>query len=358
MKPKFVIWMAVVNPYKNLKDKHFWRTAIAQRNMLEIEQLWTPKFEIGPADKVATFGSCFAQHFGKSLRSRGYNWLNTEPAPEGLSREDCRSFNYDAFTCRTGNIYTTSLLNQWVEWALGTASPPKECWEENGRYYDPFRPRIEPDGFVSAEEMFRSRQQATSSFREAIETADVFVFTLGLTESWFNSEHGYEYPMCPGTAAGEFDSDKHTFRNQPYPQVIKSLRTAIESMLSVNSELRFLLTVSPVPLTATKSGQHVLVATTMAKSILRAVAGQSARKPLIDYFPSYEIISSAPFRGTFYEANQRNVSRAGVGFVMDSFFNCLDERPAQVGQSQRTAESHSKEEDVACEEALLEAYGK
>ena len=37
-------------------------------------------------------------------------------------------------------------------------------------------------------------------------------------------------------------------------------------------------------------------------------------------FQSYEIISSFPFRGAFYEPNLRNVSNEGVAFVMRTFF--------------------------------------
>ncbi|WP_428660504.1 GSCFA domain-containing protein [Reyranella sp.] len=40
--------------------------------------------------------------------------------------------------------------------------------------------------------------------------------------------------------------------------------------------VRFLLTVSPVPLKASASQNHVLAATTYSKSVLRAVAGQLA----------------------------------------------------------------------------------
>ena len=351
-----------MNPYQQLPEQSFWKTAIASKNMFDICDLWDPKFQLTQQHKVATFGSCFAQHIGNALQKRGFSWLNTEPAPVGLSQANRKAFNYDVFSSRTGNIYTTSLLKQWTEWALENKTPPAEYWQKNGRYYDPFRPNIEPDGFASLEEMQLSRQQAIKSFRQSIKRSDAFVFTLGLTESWFNSEHGYEYPMCPGTVAGEFNGKKHVFKNQKFSDVLANLTTAVTLMRQANKNLHILLTVSPVPLTATNSGNHVLSATTASKSVLRAVAGQLAEEQtFIDYFPSYEIINSPPFRGTFFESNQRSVNEHGVDHVMNLFFRDLEKKfgAYPTEQSKKTPQANKKSlNDLVCEEELLAAFGK
>jgi len=351
------------NPYKKLDDKSFWRSAVANYHMFDINGLWDPKFNITADHRVSTFGSCFAQHIGRALRKRGYKWFCTEPVPYGLSPENARQYNYNLFSCRTGNIYTTSLLRQWVEWATGQSIPPEEYWLKNDRVYDPFRPNIEPDGFESVEEMRLSRLQTISSFLAVIEKANLFVFTLGLTESWFNKEYGYEYPACPGTIAGKFDDSRHEFRNQEFSAVLQQLNLSLNMMLKINPGLKILLTVSPVPLTATMSGNHVLVATMYSKSILRAVAGQVASKRgFADYFPSYEIINSPAFRGTFFEPNQRSINKVGVDFVMDSFFHCLNSKfgvmstahPKEVLMSIDNIEQ--TDEETVCEEELLAAF--
>lgn len=359
------------NPYSSLPDKAFWKKAVSSKSMFDIADLWDPKFNIGRSQKISTFGSCFAQHIGNALKGRGFNWLITEKSPASLSQANARKFNYGIFSARTGNIYTTSLLRQWTEWALGREEVPDEVWEDGGRYYDPFRPVVEPDGFESIEELKASQSATVASFRAAIEESDIFVFTLGLTESWFNAKHGYEYPMCPGTAAGEYVEDEHEFRNQQFTDVIKNLTAAMELMREANPKLRFILTVSPVPLTATNSGRNVLVATMESKSILRAVAGQLARnRRFVDYFPSYEIINSPIYRGSFFEPNQRSVNPAGVSFVMDHFFAGLE---AAFGSKERAPRSEvdvNRRKDqksggkanttsagVVCEEELLNAFG-
>ena len=314
-----------MHPYENLEEKFFWATAVAKRSMFDISDLWDPRYDIAQETEVATFGSCFAQHIGRALRRNGFNWLITEPAPSGLNKESAHRFNYEVFSARTGNIYTASLLRQWVSWAVGDKAVPSEIWRKDDRFFDPFRPNIEPDGFESEQELLRSREMAVSAFSDALTQSKVLVFTLGLTESWVNRQHGYEYPMCPGTLAGEFDANQHEFVNQDFPFILDTLGETILRVRELNPAIKFLLTVSPVPLTATKSGNHVLVATMESKSVLRAVAGTLRRQhEFVDYFPSYEIINATPFRGTFFEPNQRNVNSAGVDHVMSMFFSCLD----------------------------------
>lgn len=346
-------------PYESLPNKAFWKLAAANLNMFDISEIWDPKFNIEKNQNIVTFGSCFAQHIGNSLKQRGFKWLSTETPPDGLSEENARNFNYNIFSARTGNIYTTTLLQQWTEWALGKNPIPHEVWESNGRYYDPFRPRIEPNGFASPYEVRLSLKQAAISFKESIKNADFFIFTLGLTERWINIELNYEYPICPGVVAGKFNPDKHKFENQQFHQVILALDESIQLMREVSPKLKFILTVSPVPLTATNSNQHILVATMSSKSTLRAVTSQLfISSKYIDYFPSYEIINSPFFKGVFFEPNQRNVSTYGVNFVMENFFKCLDGKFGKNEGQNSLQKGNSKIIDTVCEEELLEAFRK
>jgi hypothetical protein len=285
------------------------------------------------------------------LKEREFNWYIAEKAPNSFSAKSLKAYNYDIFSARVGNIYTTSLLKQWTNWALGLKRLPDEYWVHNERFFDPFRPSIEPDGFKSLDELKASRNEALLAFKKCITNADVFVFTMGLTESWVNSEEDYEYPVCPGTIAGYFDSDIHIFRNQQFEYIRKNLVESMKLMRSVNPHLKFLLTVSPVPLTATNSGKNVIVATMESKSILRAVAGQVAHnQSFVDYFPSYEIINSPVFKGVFFEPNQRSVNPYGVRFVMNAFFEGLNIYSKADNQVNRN--------DVVCEEELLDAFGR
>jgi hypothetical protein len=166
--------------------------------------------------------------------------------------------------------------------------------------------------------------------------------------------------MCPGTVAGEFKEEVHQFVNQQFNSIYKNLIEAVKMMRSANPTLMFLLTVSPVPLTATKTDRHVAVATMASKSILRAVADQlAANRPNVDYFPSYEIINSPVFKGVFFEPNQRSVNPHGVNFVMDNFFKCLTTKYGDdVKAHKLSRHGESETSDEFCEEELLDAFGK
>lgn len=350
-----------MNPYKNLPTEAFWRPAVAVIPPRQINKLWKPKFKLNKTQAIATAGSCFAQHISKALLSHGYAWLNGESAPNGLSPESQRTFNYGIFSFRTGNIYTAASLRQWLEWALTDKAVSDEIWTDNDRFFDPFRPAIEPHGFYNRDELLASRNVTLDAIRSVFEQSQYFIFTLGLTEAWLNTENNSIYPMCPGTVAGQFDAKRHRLINYTHQQTQRDLRESFRLIKTINPNIKFLLTVSPVPLTATASKKHVLVATTYSKSTLRSVAGEMANtRPDTDYFPSYELITSVPFRGLFFEENLRNVTQEGIDFVMTSFFSCLGDKPPAHRQKPTLAPAQTITTNACppnnCEEVLLDAF--
>ena len=364
------------HPYENLPEDRYWRTAVGNRGPFQIEGLWKPKFRIRKRTTIVTAGSCFAQHFSRALVARGYRWHDAEPAPEMMTEAARKDFHYGTFSFRTGNIYTTRMLRQWISWAVGETQPPEILWEKDGRFYDPFRPGVEPGGFDTDAEAYASRAVTVAAVRSAIEAADVFVFTLGLTEAWEDIETGAEFAVCPGTIAGQFDESKHRFVNHGYSFTSKESRRATKLARQVNPNLKFLLTVSPVPLTATASEQHVLTATSYSKSVLRAVAGTAAEAGRAnDYFPSYEIITHPAFRGMFYQTNQRSVDPHGVDFVMSHFFrdqeaafsktvsktgpygvNVEQKMVEREDESDLPAAENLTEDELRCEEEIYDAF--
>nr|WP_276583487.1 GSCFA domain-containing protein [Pseudomonas sp. RIT-PI-S] len=340
-----------------MPPRAFWRSAVADQPAMNIGELWQPAFAIDPKDAIVTAGSCFAQHIGRALVERGMHWLDAEPAPAELSPAACKAHHYGVFSFRTGNLYTPAMLRQWLEWALGAKAVPEEVWHQGGRCFDPFRPAIAPDGFASEDALRADRARTLAAIGDAVRRAKVFVFTLGLTEAWVDRHSGLFYPLCPGTVRGTFNPQVHEFHNFGFANTYREMTAALALMRSVNPGLRLLLTVSPVPLTATATGQHALVATTYSKSVLRAVAGELCEShPNVDYFPSYEIITGTPFKGAFYQPNQREVTAEGVAFVMRQFFAGLD--ATQAFSSTPTPGNRLPSEDLACEDALLDYYAK
>ncbi|MBN8632476.1 MAG: GSCFA domain-containing protein [Rhodobacterales bacterium] len=358
------------HPYETLPEDRFWRTAVADRDALEIAGLWKPRYQIGRRTGIVTAGSCFAQHFAKALVARRYRWLDFEPGPAGLSAQQRKDYHYGTFSFRTGNIYTPKMLRQWLTWALTDTPVPGEVWEKDGRFYDPFRPGVEPGGFVSPEELYASRRETLAAIAAAVRGANVLVFTMGLTEAWVNKVTGVEYAVCPGTVAGDFDAEAHGFVNHGFAALMADMVASLRLIVRANRRLGILLTVSPVPLTATASGTHVLTATCHSKSLLRAVASELvAAHPRVDYFPSYEIITHPAYRGRFFAPNLRSVLPEGVDHVMTQFFRDQAAAFGSAGAAPPTAPPApppdpvepvepelTEAEELRCEEEILAAF--
>jgi hypothetical protein len=356
------------HPYSSIPPHQRWGAAMVQPAPTDVDPVVEMPFRITREDRIATAGSCFAQHIGRHLAQRGFHSLLTEMAhpivPDGLAA----SMQYGVYTARYGNVYTVRQALQLFQRAYGSFVPREEPWTDGeGHWFDPFRPAIQPGGFESREELEVDRAQHLGAVRLMFETADVLVFTLGLTETWFSQDDGAVFPVCPGVSGGSFDASRHAFVNVGVEEVVSDLREFLSLARSVRPGLRVILTVSPVPLAATAEPRHVWTSTTYSKSVLRVAAEVVAREPLTAYFPSYEIVTAPSNRGAYYDEDLRTVRNPGVEHVMRVFFRHLagEELPAGVGvhdadlEARRRARAelqHAREAvDVICEENALDS---
>lgn len=311
--------MTRISPYQGIDARAFWRTGLAEADYPPPD-IYRPKWALRKTDRIVTAGSCFAQHVGRALRRNGFNVLDGEPLPADFPPAEATAHGYAMYSARYGNIYTTRQLRQLLDEAWEGAPDFDRVWERNGRFHDALRPNVDPQGLPDTASVLKARESHLARVREVFSAADVFIFTLGLTEAWMHKATGQVYATAPGTVAGAFDEAIHGFVNFRAAEVRADLLAALGRLKRLNPDLRVLLTVSPVPLTATASGQHVLTATTYSKSVLRAVAGEiQADFPEVDYFPSYEIVTSTRAGQSFFDENLRSVTEAGVARVMAVF---------------------------------------
>jgi len=350
------------HPYRTLPDSAYWRRAVAAQGAA-VDPVVGDFPLISRTDKVATAGSCFAQHVARHLAGSGFNYLVTEQAHPILEPQAARDAGYGLYTARYGNIYTTLQLVQLVDRAYGQFEPAEDVWvgPDGKSVVDPFRPTVQPGGFASEAEMLADRAQHLGHVRQALETLDVMVFTLGLTEGWVSAIDGAAFPLCPGVAGGIFDPARHTFRNLRTAEVRTQIGEFVDKLRALNPNARLILTVSPVPLAATASGNHVLPATIYSKSALRAAA-QEAAEDLdgVFYFPSYEIITGPQARGRFFADDLREVTEDGVEHVMRVFLRhaaglevSAPGEPATMAEDSFTADM-AKWVETMCDEAMLD----
>lgn len=348
------------NPYSDLPKSAFWKTGVAQENPYNIEGIYKKKFNISPSTKIATAGSCFAQHISRHLKKNGYNILDVEQPPPGLPENMRQSFGYSMYSARYGNIYTVRQLLQLAQEVLGEWTPRNYIWEKNGRYFDALRPAVEPEGLDSAEEVIEHRDYHISRVKYLFKALDLFIFTLGLTEMWVHKESGTVYPTAPGTLAGKFDEDVFEFKNPSFGLINKDMSDFVQVLRRIRGgkSFKMILTVSPVPLTATASGRHALTSTIYSKSTLRSIAGLWADKAYVDYFPSFEIVTNPRMHSTAFADNLRSVRDETVEVVMKHFFSEHPTLRAYSPDYSLIGTPQKNFDDIQCEEALMEAFQK
>ena len=316
-----------------------------------------PKFLIGPSDKVATMGSCFAQPISRHLLKRGLSYFVTEAGDSALGEHERLARNFGVFSARYGNVYTVRQAVQLFDRAFGHFVPSEKVWKLGDGFVDPYRPQIEPEPWPTIELVEASREEHLEPVRRLFLESDVLVFTLGLTETFMSNIDGSVFPVAPGVSGGYFDSQKYSFVNFSVSEVTDDLRTFIAKVREVNPAIRFVLTVSPVPLIATYEPRHVLVSTTISKAILRVAAHEvSTSMDHVEYFPSYEIISGSALGSRYFDTDLRQVRQVGVDHVMRVFErHFLGSGDAQPTTSVHDARDVSNQHVVCDEELIMKA---
>jgi hypothetical protein len=308
----------MTNPVSALPNTSFWRRSVSGLGPEDVDPVTEVPFRITRSDRVATAGSCFAQHISRTLVAEGFSYLVTEPKPMTPVAAD---EGYGVFPARFANLYTVRQLLQLFHRAYGLFEPRDEGWQRHdGRWIDPFRPRVQADGFATAADVALDRESHLGAVRRMFEECDIFVFTLGLTEAWVSTHDGAVFPLAPGVLSTVGEPGDYAFRNSEVSEMTADLITFVDSLRRVNPGVRIILTVSPVPLIATFEPRHVLVSTTYSKAALRVVADAVSRaRPNVAYFPSYEIITGPQAGARYYEPDLREVRPEGVAHVMSIF---------------------------------------
>ncbi|MCC5975801.1 MAG: GSCFA domain-containing protein [Rubellimicrobium sp.] len=353
------------HPYASLPTEAFWKTGVVKTDRAAFPDLYRPTVMIGPRTAIATAGSCFAQHIARALRAAGCSVLDAEPAPAVMPDAVAQAHGYRLFSVRTGNIYTARFLREFLEDCASGHVDPRLVCTRGGRFVDALRPGVEPAGLGTAAEVILHREYHLERSARMLAAAEVLVFTPGLTEAWLDRETGRVLPLCPGVAGGRFDPACHVLVEFTTAEVLDDLRAIRAILQRFRPGMRMILTVSPVPLTATASGRHVLEATVGAKSVLRAAVGQFVTETAgADYFPSYEFVTHPATGGPWFAPNLRSVSVEGVARVMQVFLAAHGITPAEQALmpgpelDEEPSLSEVSEDPPVCDELLLQAFGR
>jgi hypothetical protein len=255
-------------------------------------------------------GSCFARNIEKYLVKFGCRVPVNEfelPASERLSPKPNHALT----------LFTPPLFSQMIEWVEKIYTRDRkvtagdcEQWlfrYPDGSVLDLGLAAIKP---VSAQRAIERRQEIFDLYTN-IFAAQCVMMTPGLVEAWFDQRHGIYTNSAPIKSGALLDEKRYSFRVLDYEDCYQSLVRTIDLIRKHNHAVKFLITVSPVPLRYTFTDKDIIVANSFSKSVLRAVCEQLVtNSPDIDYFPSFETVNFSTRQ--VWQKDRRHVSDAVV----------------------------------------------
>ena len=279
-----------------------------------------PKFPLREDDVFFCIGSCFARNIEEHLIYRGI-------AVESKSI---------AFEKRTGrpnayvNKFTTgSILNE-LRWSLaGEPFPASSLVETDEGWRDL---QLAPSAVPLPLDDARARRVMVTEYFRRIRSATVVVITLGLIEAWYDAQARVMLNAAPSLAQTRRSPGRFRLHVTDYAENLAALR-AVYDLLAAHAApgVRIVVTVSPVPMRESFTGQDVLVANTYSKSVLRVAADDSARdRANVQYYPSYEAVTVSNRALTYSGADDLHVLDAAVDTITGDFlrtYGVTRERP-------------------------------
>lgn len=239
---------------------------------------------------ITAFGSCFASEVTKFLQAAGYRVFGDKAS------------NLDAHVVRSGEgIVNSAALRQQFEWAFHDQGPKSSVWHDR-------------DGaFAGATEDMKE------TTRQIFAETDVFIFTLGLSEVWYDKSTGDIFWKAIPKAV--FDPDKHGFKVLTVEENKTNLRSVLQIIREYRPSATVVITLSPVPLAATFRPVSCITANCVSKASLRVAIDELMREFVDDrnlyYFPSYEIVTA--FLEDAYGVDLRHPRPETIDFVMQTF---------------------------------------
>ena len=237
---------------------------------------------------ITAFGSCFAENISNYLHAKEYNILG-------------KNLDLGAHIIRFGEgIVNSFAILQQLEWALADKAMPEDLW------------------FSKDKEVATASNEIKELTKEILLKTEVFIFTLGLSEVWFDNNSGEA--LWRAVPLHLFDPKRHVFRQTTVSENASNIKRIIELIQEKRPEAKIIFTLSPIPLMATFRPIPCLIANSVSKGTLRCALDEvlrNANYPNVFYFPSYELVLSNGSNP--YQDDNRHVKPGIIQGVMRIF---------------------------------------
>ena len=240
-----------------------------------------PGFSLTKGTSIFTLGSCFS----RSVEERMQDFLLPTrslavPSSERPGRQN-----------GILNEYNPGTMCQRLEYAARGASFGDLCIAPEG---DGFLDLLLPEYVTpSTKDRLLGRRAEVDLVYSALYACEAIIITFDLVEAWYDKAAGLYLNRIPPPPVLLADRDRFELHILEVDETQRLFERMVDALEAVGVS-KIILTVSPVPLEATYSGRDCAMANVFSKSVLVVCATSlSHRHPNIEYFPGYEIVTSA-----------------------------------------------------------------
>ncbi|MDH5230297.1 MAG: GSCFA domain-containing protein [Gammaproteobacteria bacterium] len=197
--------------------------------------------------KVVTFGSCFAGNIARVLREKGV----------------------DAVNITIGEYVNSTYANKcFVDWVVGNSITDS-----------------------NEKRMQELLDQEQGYYKQKLREAEVIIITVGVAPCFFEKKTGVFVMPRASQINLKALSQLYINRNTTVLENVENLSHIVSILRQINSSVKIVVTLSPVPLAVTFERESVIEADCVSKSILRvAVDELVTQNSSVIYWPSFEIV--------------------------------------------------------------------
>lgn len=247
-----------------------------------------PSFEVGYDTPLLVIGSCFAMNIGQHLEESLFD-VTVNPCgvvynPMSIARTlslviDGQKIDESDLFCRDGMYHSWDFHS-----SMSSVDPKKAVEKING---------------------------SIAEAHEQIQRSRVVILTFGSTRYYSLADSGRVVANCHKMPASAF-----TLTDAPIDEMTETMTDVIEKLGKINSEVRIILTVSPVRYKAYGYHESQLM---KAKLLLMCDRLVKEGNRGVVYFPSYEIMNDELRDYRFYDEDMIHPSGTAVKYIFGRF---------------------------------------
>ncbi len=255
------------------------------------------------SSKNTCIGTCFAEEFSNYLKNKT-NYKIFEQ----------NRFNFQA---NWGRVYTVKNMRQLVDYSF---NENYKIFTKEGMdgFFDPLRDYT--CGSYSSEKELVDKIKTHRNISKKILSESEFLFlTLGQTEGWIDKYENFLWGATPTKMINFYENkSNYELKNFTYDEINDDLNYVIENLKKNNKALKIILTLSPVPSSATFFKKNAILSSSEGKAKLRiAIKNVENNFEDVKYFPSFENVI---YDNKNYNSDNRHVKLKKI-FQIFNFFD-------------------------------------